>query len=141
MVTDSQQNAHRVSAVQVASIQSEESELQRQIADIEQLMSSKNVTTTCRATENMLIPPCHWERQAVTATVNMPADQLHCTMVFEVNGIKAVTDIDQGEFDQEEEEDTPELVSESESETDSASDSEEDSNSESGEENKEEATS
>ena len=126
----SQQNIHQVSAVQVASIQNGESELQKQIADIEQLMSSKNVTTSCRATEDMLIPPGHRERQAVTATVDMPADQLHCTMVFEVNGIKAVADIDH-----EEEEDTPELLSESESEIDSESDSEEDSNSELGEEN------
>ena len=58
----SQQNAHQVSAVQVASVQSEESELQRQIADIEHLMSSKNVSTTCRATEDMLIPPGHREK-------------------------------------------------------------------------------
>ena len=55
----SQRNAHQVSAVQAASIQSEESELQKQILDIERLMSSDNVTTTCRATEDMLIPPGH----------------------------------------------------------------------------------
>ena len=131
-----------MSAVQAGDIAQQEEYLQTQVREVEQLMS-QHVNTTCRSTEDIVIPAGHKLMRAVTATVDEPASNLHCTMMFEVNGTKQTAPIDPDEFDWESEtvtdicpvsehtsesdsDDEPELISESETESDEDTKEEED---------------
>ena len=105
---------------------------------------SKQVNTTCRSTEDIMIPAGHKLMRAITATVDEPASNLHCTVMFEVTGTKQTAQIDPKEFDWEtstvpetnplpehtSESDSdvePDLSSESETESDKESDKDTDS--------------
>jgi hypothetical protein len=96
--TWAQQQTSTVSTVQADDIAQQEEHLQAQVKEVEQLMS-KQVSTTCRSTEDIIIPAGHKLMRAVTATVDEPASNLHCTMVFEVIGTKQTIQIDPSEFE------------------------------------------
>ena len=73
--------------------------IDEQIEQVKHAMADKRLHTVCRATEDMCIPPgCRLEK-AITATVDAPASELHCTMVMEVTSLKRVAHQDKHEFD------------------------------------------
>ena len=95
-----QQETRTVSTVQADAIAQQEEHLQTQVREAEQLMS-KQVNTPCRSAEAIVIPAGHKLMRAVTATVDEPAPNPHCTLMFEVtmSWTKQTAQIDPSEFD------------------------------------------
>ena len=57
-------------------------------------MAYKDMTVTCRATEDLYLEAGHRCEYAVMASVDVTADKLHCTMVFEAEGTIAAPQVD-----------------------------------------------
>ena len=57
-------------------------------------MAYKDMTVTCRATEDLYLEAGHRCEHAVMASVDVTADKVHCTMVFEAEGTIAAPQVD-----------------------------------------------
>ena len=50
-------------------------------------MQYSEMTATCRATEDMYVAPGDKCMHAVMASVDTTPEQVHCTMIFETEGV------------------------------------------------------
>ena len=69
--------------------------IDEQIEQVKHAMADKRLHTVCRATEDMCILPGCRQEKAITATIDAPAAELHCTMVMEVTSLKRVAHQDE----------------------------------------------
>ena len=101
---------------------------------VKSLMSFTDMTATCRATEDIYLEAGERCEHAIMTSVDLPPEKVHCAMIFEAQGTVAAPQIDTSDnreedaewLDDSDEEQVPELLSESDSTSDSGSESESD---------------
>jgi hypothetical protein len=103
----------------------------QQVKEVKTMLNTTNMEAICYATEDIHVPAGKRLEKAATAAIAMPLDQLHCAMIFEVEGIPRIAIAD-SDYSGSESDDSsaPELISESESESYSSDDDSDDENSE-----------
>ena len=123
-------DSRQVSSCQAQDIEDTIAELEGQAAErikeVKTMLHTTDMEAVCYAAEDIHIPAGQRLEGAVTAVIDKPLGDLHCAMVFEVEGIPriAIAEPDdsgsEGDSDQ-----APELLSESSSEESSSEDSDE----------------
>ena len=114
--------ARQVSTCQLREITDTITELKgqesQQVKEVKTMLNTTHMEAICYATEDIHVPAGKRLEKAATAAIDMPLDQLHCAMLFDVEGIPriAIADSDYSGSGSDDS-NAPELISESESES------------------------